>query len=387
MKQRTLLCILFLAGGLAFLPAVASAEVDCKDAQSIKGLVKDPAAITQDEYEAILDTLSCCEIDQTKLEMAGKCATNEALGMLRKEKAKFPSINPLMPKLLKHSAPQVRARAYEELSGFFGSSSQDVAQAKEAIASETDPYALKMLIWKGVHNLGNKEPEVGAFLVKMAKHEHPQVRWASAVALGNSWSDKVPGAVDTIITLIGDEDKSVRQIACGGAGKLGDDKVIGPIVEVLNDEAKSDMHSRCMQGLTTLWLDPPFHKRYSEAAYKAAMDYYKKTPRTDKVPAWSSIKLAGDYAKPMGNKDAFADWKTQASYYKPDELIAIMTDIVKDPQANWMGRNAALTVIGKAGGKEALDKLAPEVEALNDPKAKFIKDGYQKALKEAEKGK
>ena len=52
-----------------------------------------------------------------------------------------------------------------------------------------------------------------------------------------------------------------------------------------------------------------------------------------------------------------------------------------------MGRNAALTVIGKAGGKEALDKLAPEVEALNDPKAKFIKDGYQKALKEVEKGK
>ena len=46
-----------------------------------------------------------------------------------------------------------------------------------------------------------------------------------------------------------------------------------------------------------------------------------------------------------------------------------------------------LTVIGKAGGKEALDKLAPEVEALNDPKAKFIKDGYQKALKEVEKGK
>ncbi|MBO4793760.1 MAG: HEAT repeat domain-containing protein [Deltaproteobacteria bacterium] len=387
MKQKTLLRILFLAAGLAFLATAASAEVDCKDAQSIRGLVKDPAAMTQDEYEAVLDTLSCCDIDQTKLAFAGKCATNEALGLLRKEKAKIPSINPLVPKLIKSSAPQVRARAYEELSGLFGSSSQDVALAKEAIASETDPYALKMLIWKGVSNLGNKVPEVATFLVNMAKHEHPQVRWAAAVALGNTWSDKVPGAVDTIIALIGDEDKNVRQIACGGAGKLGDEKVIGPIVDVLNDETKADMHSRCMQGLTTLWLDYPFHKRYSEAAYKATMDYYKKTPRTDKIPVWATIKLAGEYAKPVGKKDAFAEWKSQASYYKPDELIAVMTDIVKDPQANWMGRTAALNVIGKAGGKEALDKLGPEVEALSDPKAKLVKDGYQKALKEAEKAK
>ncbi|MBR5346724.1 MAG: HEAT repeat domain-containing protein [Deltaproteobacteria bacterium] len=387
MKQRILLRILFLAAGLAFLATAASAEVDCKDAQSIKGLVKNPAAMTQDEYEAVLDTLSCCDIDQTKLAFAGKCATNEALGLLKKEKAKIPSINPLVPKLIKNSAPQVRARAYEELSGLFGSSSQDVALAKEAIASETDPYALKMLIWKGVHNLGNRVPEVGTFLLKMAQHEHPQVRWAAAVALGNTWSDKVPGATDAIITLIGDPDEKVRKMACKEAGKLGDEKIIAPITDVLNDDAKANMHSECMQGLTTLWLDFPFHKRYSEAAYKAAMDYYKKTPRTDKIPAWSSIKLAGEYAKPVGNKDAFADWKNQASYYKPDELIAIMTDIVKDPQANWMGRNAALTVIGKAGGKEALDKLAPEVEALNDPKAKFIKDGYQKALKEVEKGK
>ena len=42
----------------------AHAAVDCKSPESIKGLVKNPPAMTSDEYEAILNAHSCCDIDQ-----------------------------------------------------------------------------------------------------------------------------------------------------------------------------------------------------------------------------------------------------------------------------------------------------------------------------------
>lgn len=387
MNRKHAALTLALFASCAFAAAPAQAEVNCKDAQAIKGLVKDPKAMTLDEYEAVLNARSCCEIDQTKLELAGKCPADEALRLLRNDKAKIPSINPLVPKLVKSASPQVRARGYEELSDFLGSSEQDKALAKEAIASEKDPYALKMLIWKGVHNLGNEVPEVGEFLVKMSKHEHPQVRWAAATALGNTWSDKVPGATDAIVALMGDSDEQVRKLACRGAGKLGDEKVIPAIAAILNDEGKEKMHGDCVRGLATLWLDYPFHKRFSAAAYKATMDYYKKTPRTDKVPAWSSFSPIVDFAKPKAKEDSFAAWKAKASYYKPNEQIAIMTEIVKDPQANQMARGQALTVIGKVGGKAALEKVASVVEGLSDPKAAAVKRSYQTALQKVEQGK
>lgn len=358
------------------------AKLDCTkvDVAAVKAMAKDPKAVTDAEYESMINTLSCCEIDPKDLKLKNGCVFNEAMSELRKEKAKFPGLSELAPKLIKSESPQVRAYVYSDFPSITGVNEANLKLAKEATVSEKDPYGIASLI-SGVSNAGNTDPVIGKYFTDMAKHENAGVRSRAAHALGNSWSNKVDGAVDTLIALLNDADENVRKAACHGAGGLGSDKVIEAIVKNLDDPTLASIHAACVNGLLELWLNFPFYKNRSEAAYVATLNYFKKTPRTDKVPAWNSI---GIYGLTGTGKD-FETWKKEASYFKVDEFIAVMTDLVKDANMNWLGRSAALKSIAELGGKDALAKMEPIVNALNDDKASHLKDSFKKLTEKAAK--
>ena len=374
-------------------PAAAAAPAaaqKCKSAEEIRALVKSTDKATPDEYFAVLENYACCPVNQETLSIDDDTCAAEQVRVELREKGKLPGFETVLDRVLAHSAPQVRARGYDALSGnLFGSTESDREAGKKALATETDLFALRALI-EGLRNEGNRVPEVGEFLKKMATHEHPALRRVATNALARSHSDKVPGVVEAVIARLGDEDKEVVSIACKGASTLGSDAIVEPIAAILKDASKANIHTECVSALTDLWLDFPKRERTSAAAYKATLDYYKTTPRSQDVPDSGAVSaLAGGYSIPRAgtkaaSEEKFVAWKKKASYYKPDELAAIMLDIVKDPQANWMARGQAVRVIGDAGGLAALKKIASTVEALNDDKANLIKQGYEKELKKAE---
>lgn len=365
-----------------------AAAADCKSAEEIRALVKSTGTATPEEYKAVLETFACCtfnERDMLRLD-SKTCTPLEALKLLRKDKVKTPPIDSIFADLAASPSPQVRAVAYGDgglvdYSDFFKRDAIATV-AKKAMTTETDPGALRYLV-NSAMNSGNAMPEAGEFLKKMSTHENPVVRYRATVGLANSWSDKVPGVVDAVVARMNDEDKNTRGIACSGAGKLGDDAVVAPITAILKDPARAKDHGECVRGLVALWLDAPKHEHTSAAAYKATMDYLKTTPRSKDVPAWTAVSaLSG----PRNAKTIDA-WKAKASYYKPDEIIAIMTDIAKDPQADRNARTGAVKVIGAEGGTAALDKLAPVIDGLggDDKNAKDVKSSLETARKAAAK--
>lgn len=301
--------------------------------------------------------------------------TSEAFSLLREKEIRYTCSEDSMKQLLASEYPQVRAEAYEWMESLLGLTDTNRALAKEAIGTEKDPYVLRAMI----RTLGNEgsDPEIGPFLISMSKHTHPRVREQVAVWIGSSWNKEMEGAVEAEIALIQDEDQEVAKAACRNCGGLEDDRVVAPLAEILNDETKYELHGAAVDGLTDMWLDFPFHEATSEAAYKACMDYYKKTPRSENVPFWTTVGEAD-----MISESSFPEWKEKASYYKPEELIAVMKEIALDPNADWLGRTAAFDVIKTHGGREALEAIKPEVDALTDKDASLVQDSLEDELKD-----
>ena len=330
--------------------------------------IKDRENVTVDEYVWLISTYSYVDIkDDLTLE---KNITDEAIKAIE-SKAK-PSQEKYIEKLIKSQSPQVRGYGLSLMPSLTGISSKNLELAKELIKNETNNYVLYQAT-KALSNEAKNSKEIADFLIKMAEHQNAKIRTAAAGALGNSWSEGVEGAVQTVIKLMNDTDKDVRKAACRNAGKLNDESVIEPLVQILNNPDDADIHGSCIEGLVTLWYDYPFFKKTSEKAYNATMDYLKKTPRTDKVPAWTAV---GTF-KTTSTQNAFTEWKQKATYFNTDEIYNIMVDIIKDGNANSLARTSAIDVIKAHCSEDKFKELKSVIDGLSDSKASQVKSAYE----------
>ena len=104
------------------------------------------------------------------------------------------------------------------------------------------------------------------------------------------------------------------------------------------------------------------------------MDYLKKTPRTDKVPAWTAV---GAF-KTTSTQDAFKEWKKKATYFNTDEVYNVMVDIIKDGDANWLGRTSAIDVIKNHCSEQQFKDLKSVIDGLTDKNASLVQSSYEK---------
>lgn len=335
----------------------------------LKTFVKDQKNVTLDEYIELVSTLSNVNItDDMELE---ENITQKAISKLVDNDAVLPEPEEYVETLLKSDSPQVRGYALSKTGSVFGVSDDNVKAIKELLKTETEPYVLCCAV-QALANEGGSDADVGKFLLDMAKNENKYVREQAAYALGNSWNKELDGAVDAMIELMNDSDDDVRNAAYGYAGKLADEKIIEPIVNMLKNPDEAKFHANGIASLVTLWYDYPFHENTSEAAYKATMDYLKTTPATDDVPTWTAVTSFQSIAE-----DNFDAWKAKAKYYDPDEIAKVMTNLVKNPDVNWLGRTGAVRVVASHCSKEAFDALGKVVEGLTDDKAQFLQDEYK----------
>lgn len=375
-----MLVIAILFSGLLTLTGCGNGKEEKKEKpyaemtaeELVAAKIKDKENITADEMVELISTYKNVKIkDDYTLESN---ITDEALKSLD-SKAK-PKLDTYLERLLKDEAAQVRGYGISLITSLTGVSKNNLELAKELIKNETDEYVLYKTT-RALSNEAKSGPEIAEFLIKMSKSENPLLRKEAAIALGNSWSEGVDGAVDAIITLMSDENKDVKKMACQESGKLHDEKVIEPLVKILNNPDEADFHGDCVKGLAHLWYDYPFFKQTSEKAYKATLDYLKTTPRTEKVPAWTAV---GEF-KTTSTQDSFKEWKQKATYFNTDELYNVMVDIIKDPAANYLARTAAIDEIKAHCSEEKFNGLQSIIDGLSDSKANSVKSAYNSKKK------
>ena len=341
-------------------------------AQDLLNKIKDINNVSTDEYIWLVSTYSNVKIkDDFSLE---ENITDEALKQIE-SKAK-PSIDSYVGTLLDSDFAQVRGYGISLITTLTGVSEKNIERAKKLIKDEKDEYVIFKAV-KALSNSAAKDKEIADFLIANSEHENAKIRTQVAYALGNSWSKGVDGAVDTIIKLMNDKDMSVRKAACSSSGKLADEKVIDPLVEILKNADEADLHSSCIDGLNHLWYDFPFFENTSEKAYNATMDYLKTTPRTDKIPSWSAV---GSF-RTTSTQDSFKEWKEKATYFNVDDIYNIMVDIIKDENANYLARTSAIDVIKSHCSEEKFAELKTVVEGLTDSKATSVKSAYDNKAK------
>ena len=367
-----------VADGSAVAQAGNAPTIDCSAVteESLIASVKGATA-TEDESIAIFEALQCCKIDD-KLERNSKeCEVTRAIEALDKDKKKLVRTTKVADKLVKHPSNIVRAYPLERYATFWGKKAEDVDAMAKAYADEKDPYVLKSIAQYAASS-ANDSQELGNLFKSMLKNDNDIVRNKAVGALGSPHAVKVEGVVDALTPMINDSNIDVAKRACEGIGRLHDDKAVEPIVAALNDEAKSDIHGSCLKGLQWLWLDFPSHESTSEAAYKASLDYLNKTPRSEKVPACNAVGAFNSISASKINA-----WKDKATYYKPADLVAAYSAIVKDTATDWRARQAALKGIAVHGTKADVEALRASIEA--DPKKTVLQSTFDKALTDAAK--
>ena len=331
--------------------------------------------LTPEEFEAMYLAFSKVAIDEKTMELE-RNFVSKARNTAFKNRKNPENYKDILKQLMSNPSPQVRGQAIVASTGkLFGAKDSEVSNDLSILLNEQHPYVIKC----GVEALSNelKHPEVAKFVLAQVDNESPFVRRKVAIAVGNSWSKGVDGVKEAALKLMADKDENTRKLILSGVGKLADDSFVPELVKVLDDPAQEKFHGDAIRGLSTMWLDYPFHKNTSKAAYDATINYYKKTPRTNKVPSWAGISAFSTVAE----KEIGA-WKAKATYFKPAEFAKVLTDVVNDPEVSWLAAAPAAKAIKGLCSKADLENLKKTVEANTGLKQqKQILEAIEKEMK------
>lgn len=222
-----------------YAPAgVTKKEYQSMTAQDLVDRIKDVENITEEEALEFVSTYAYVEYDDELCRTEN--ITDEAMQIIWDAGGGMPNTNTFLEAVVTSENPNVRAYGFSRMGGLFGTSDAEEKMAEEALEKETDPVALDAAL-NSLANSGSN-PYIAKFFIKMSEHEHPIIRKDAAIAIGNYWSIGAEGMVETIIKLMNDEDEMVADVACSRAGNLADDQLVEPLVTILNDAEKTELH-------------------------------------------------------------------------------------------------------------------------------------------------
>lgn len=319
----------------------------------IKETIKDRANPTDEEIAALIGTGVYATVGEKNVFEDN--ITNEAIDTLTQEMVK-----PAMPinyakKLLDSEDVLVRAFIYNSFADYTPLDDEELENLLiEKATAETDKVAVACAL-NGLKNALSERSEFADFAVECAKHEDASIRYWTAMVLGFYRLDDDEKYVDAMITLMQDSDTEVAKYACKEAGSLGSEKVVATIQTILADETLVDLHGPATEALQDLWMGYPFYEGKSEAAYRAHLAYLTTETTNPKVPAWTAIS---SITNPGGE---FEEWKAASTYFKAEELVAALSKVVCDADADKLAKTTAIQKIGAFGTKAELEALKASV--------------------------
>ena len=335
----------------------------------ISKLIKNKAAPTVEEYTALMETIELAELDE-RFNFADN-ATNDAFLQLKNDGATLPNILDCANAIIANDSAKVRAYFYSKLGNvFFDESTAYYAPIKTKVLAETEAIAIAYAFRYLASNF-RSDAEFCNFVLSHKDNENVMVRkWFSSAVTYLQPADKTP-FVDAVIKLLGDEDADVVTEAALNCGTLEDDRLVEPLAKILKDENLADAHDDALTSLIRMWYDYPAHDNYSEAAYKATMDYLKGDYASADLPSWLGLsKMATKGTK-------FDAWAAKATYVNNDEIVEAAKNIFEDEAKARLVRTQCISIIGVFGDKadlEALQATIDKVESASD------KSSYQSKL-------
>ena len=336
----------------------------------IAKLIKDKAAPTVEEYTALIETIELADLDE-RLNFADN-ATNDALMQLKNDGATLPNILECANGIIANDSAQVRAYYYSRLgSSFFDESTPYYSPIKAKVITETEPIAIAYAFRYLASNF-RSDAEFCDFVLANKDNENFMVRkWFSSAVTYLQPADKEPFIV-AMLALLEDENIDVVTEAAINCGSLDDDRFVEPLSKILKDENLADVHDDALTSLVEMWYNYPAHDNYSEAAYKATIDYLKGDYASADIPNWMGMSK-------MANKSAtrFDAWAAEATYVNGDEIVEAVKNIFEDETKSRLVRTQCISIIGVFGDKadlEALQATIDKVESASD------KSSYQSKL-------
>ncbi len=366
-----------IAGKIPGAPDLVDKAKDLK--ATAEGMAKEGASLTLDQYEALLVGLSACQVDDRGIDR--KCEAWAKYNEARKNrrdliKAAGGGLSNLGKKHISHESPAVRLQAATLMGSLFGASQESQQAIVDAAKKETVPGVLKAML-RTVSSSISKNPAVLALMMQYTSHENAQVRKEVVSALTSSWSKGTEGTLEKAMQMVEkDADEDVRRYGCSRLGARGDERAL-PLLEKLTADASKDprLYADCMRGLIGMWSSPIVHDAPSKKAYELTLKRLKQTPRSEHMPAWASLS-----SMMWAKNDKF---QQRADWFKKDELLTALSEIVKDRGAYWMARTSAVDTMKELGAdKPMLETLkATYADAKDKPgQDKHVLDKIEKAL-------
>jgi len=361
----------------------------------LKSMFKTPGEMSPAEFEALIKSFAKCEAKPTKTSYnysscpAAKVYSSEVLNTKTKRKLDPKAKQEILMKHLQDENVVVRDKALRTVDimasnaglgsaatgdGLMAGDEETIKKLIDVAKAEKDPlvYAALFERFLWIDNLYKNRPLVD-FVLENAKHSDPIVRKSIPEKMAAFRMKGIAEAPQMILDLCQkDEDDGVRAEAC--ADIL--DYEIPDNMKLAEGILKDSKQAKAHAGLIKALAARSYNKNVDADAYKLMMDYYKSTPRSEDVPAWNSISEVS-----KNNGKDFGAWKEKATYYKADEIVKAMSDILADPNANWLARTASIDAIVAHGGKDALKAAEAKVQGLkDDKKQKQVLDAIAKAL-------
>ena len=347
-------------------PAQALLDAAEETKEGFLAMIADPGAVTIVELEALVLARGLYEADPDRLDIPWDCPAYEAYSeILNNDEYVLPEYEErqaLVMKLLTHPSALVRSYCIGQMGSMFGRSDEHINAVAELLTTDKDPVVIKAALYTFMNDLATNETLGKLALEEYAVSDDARIRAAVAYSLGSSWNKSLEGAVEAIIVLLGDSDQSVRNSAASGAGSNADERLIEPLVAILNNPDDTDTHGKSLSAIIDMWYDYPFHENFSEAAYNATLDYLRKTPRNNDMPTWTGV---GDMK--YFSTSNFGAWKEKATYFKPDELCAILIEIALDPDAHSFARMNAVEVVAVHGTEANLNTIKAALDTIAEP--------------------
>lgn len=345
------------------------AEYDAMTAeQLVKKYVADPANITVEEYCNLIATYAFVPTTEDgDFEYENK--TKDAIKIVKDAGGKIPSVlDPQVAQImLAHPYPNARAYYYSTLSSGFadqGSATYNALLAQ--YSNETELFVIANLISGASKSLG-ADPDYCAFVLSLADSEEIMIRRRVAVQLDRLTAADRDTLVATGIQMMSDPEKAVRNAAMESCGDFGGDEFVEPLNAILMDVEQSDSHSSASKGMVALW----YHYNFSEAAYRATLEYFKTESTDPDSPCWEAIN---ELTIKTGSR--YDEWRAEASYFNEAELVEIMRQLVLDAEKAHLIKVSAVKVIGAHGTADDLNELRSVLETM---------EGMEKYIEEVDK--
>ena len=292
-------------------------------------------SLTETEFKALMLANTKVKFDSAEYRMCDYVTVETAEKIFRQH-PRPANFNEFATEVLQCGNDQVVAGTIYTIGKVFYD--DDLSLVPQVIeAAKTGNYSK----YAAIEVLANVEmPEVSAFMKSVSSEKDEVILKKLANELNGKWAfaDETV-AIEVAKVLLLSDLSNVQETAAFKGCDLDRDELLPIFEEVLSKQCKGTVHMYVLNGLKAMWYGRYNADKNNPKAYEIALNYFKKTPRSEEMPAFSTVGTFFEV------KDE--EWMSSSEYFDKAEIVKVMKDVALDVNAGWLVRVDAVKVINQ----------------------------------------